>query len=186
MIAWPRMVFSPSTPRSSSQAIGDIPWRWSISLNSTTDCEACTVYDRQAGGDAAPQQVGHGEIDAGAPGLLVLRLAADGQHFEQPRVPELRAAAVLDERAIEGRARDVRVGGDESRCQHAVARVHRLVDLPLAAAADVNDAVALHDEHAIAQQAVTAAVEGDDPARSDRGAARHHFATMAGSRRITT
>ena len=142
--------------------------------------------DLQARGDAAPQQLGHGEIDAGAPGLLVLRLAADGQHLEQPRVPELRAAAVLDERAIEGRAGDVRVGGDESRGQHAVARVQRLVDLPLAAAADVNDAGALHDDHAIAQQAVTAAVEGDDPARSDRDAPGRHFATIAGSRRITT
>src|SRR5439155_1017302 len=166
MMAWPRMVFSPSTPRSSSQAIGDIPWRWSISLNSTTDCEACTVYGRPASSARSLAS----RRRSGAPGLLVLRLAADGQHLEQPRVPELRAAAVLDERAIEGRAGDVRVGGDESRGQHAVARVQRLVDLPLAAAADVNDAVALHDDHAIAQQAVTAAVEGDDPARSDRDA----------------
>src|SRR5437867_2040455 len=201
MMAWPRMVFSPSTPRSSSQAIGDIPWRWSISLNSTTDCEACTVYGRPASSARSLASRSSSGVHVStcigenaqrtrppwaAPGLLVLRLAADGQHLEQPRVPELRAAAVLDERAIEGRAGDVRVGGDESRGQHAVARVQRLVDLPLAAAADVNDAGALHDDHAIAQQAVTAAVEGDDPARSDRDAPGRHFATIAGSRRITT
>src|SRR5438067_925066 len=108
-----------------------------------------------------------------AVGGLVLRLAAHGQHLEEARVPELRAAAVLDERAVERRAGDVGVGGDEARRQHAVARVERLVRGALERAADVDDARALDENDAVAQQAVTAAVEGDDPAGADRGAPRH-------------
>ena len=42
MMAWPRMVLGPSTPSSCIQAMGVLPWRPSISLNSTTDWEVCT------------------------------------------------------------------------------------------------------------------------------------------------
>ena len=131
--------------------------------------------DLHAGRHPAAQQLGHREVHAGAAGRLVLRLAAHGQHLEEARVPELRAAAVLDERAVERRAGDVGVGGDEARRQHAVARVDRLVRGALERAADVDDALALDENDAVAQQAVAAAVEGDDPAGADRGAPRHYL-----------
>ena len=116
------------------------------------------------GGDAAPEQLGHREVDAGAARLLVLGPAADRQHLEEARVPELRAAAVLDERAVERRAAEVGVGGDQAGRDDAVGRVDRLVDRAVEARADVEDAVALDHDHAVPEQAVAAAVEGDDPA----------------------
>ena len=48
MIAWPRMVLGPSTPSSRIQAMGVLPWRATISLNSTTDCAVCTWYGTRA------------------------------------------------------------------------------------------------------------------------------------------
>ncbi len=42
MMAWPRIVFWPSTPSSRIHAIGVLPYRATISLNSTTDCEVWT------------------------------------------------------------------------------------------------------------------------------------------------
>ena len=42
MMACPRMVLGPSTPRSRIHAIGVFPWRATISLNSTTDWEVWT------------------------------------------------------------------------------------------------------------------------------------------------
>jgi hypothetical protein len=57
--------------------------------------------DLHHGCHAAAQELGHREIDAGPAPFLVLRLAAHRQHLEEPRVPELRVAAVLDERPVE-------------------------------------------------------------------------------------
>ena len=111
---------------------------------------------------AAAQQLGHREVDAGAARFLVLGLAAHRQHLEEPRVPELRVAAILDERAVERRARDVGVGRDQAGRDDAVRRVDRLVHPPVEARADVEDAVALDDDHAVPQQPVPLAVEGDD------------------------
>src|SRR5262249_41580722 len=107
---------------------------------------------------------------------LVLRRAADGQELEEPGVVELGIAAVLDERAVERRAADVRVGRDEPGCQDEVAGVD---DLRLGshrrglARTDRDDAVALDDHGSVAQQAVSAAVEGDDVTGVDGGATRH-------------
>ncbi len=42
MMAWPRMVLGPSTPSSRIQAMGVLPCRATISLNSTTDWDVCT------------------------------------------------------------------------------------------------------------------------------------------------
>ena len=81
-------------------------------------------------GDAAAQHLGHREVDAGAARLLVLGLGAHGQHLEQPRVPELRVAAVLDERPVERRAGDVGVGRDQPRRDDAVRRLDGLVHPP--------------------------------------------------------
>ena len=46
MMAWPRMVLRLSTPSSFIHAMGVLPWRCTISLNSTTDCDVCTWYGR--------------------------------------------------------------------------------------------------------------------------------------------
>ena len=42
MMACPRIVFEPSTPSSRIHAMGVLPYRATISLNSTTDWEVCT------------------------------------------------------------------------------------------------------------------------------------------------
>jgi hypothetical protein len=142
--------------------------------------------DLHARRDAPAQQLGHREIDAGPAGVLVLGLAADRQHLEESRVPELRAAAILDERAVERRASDVSVGGDEPGREDAITSVDGLVDVALERAADVDDALALHDHDPVAEETVAGAVEGDDPAGPDDDAPRvTHRATMAGSSRST-
>ena len=64
---------------------------------------------------AAPEQLGHREVDAGPAGRLVLGAVADRQRLEEARVVELGPAGVLDERPVERGARDVRVGRDEAR-----------------------------------------------------------------------
>ena len=66
--------------------------------------------DLHHGGDAAAEELDHREVHARARRLLVLRRAAHRQELEEPGVVELRIAAVLDERAVERRAADVRVG----------------------------------------------------------------------------
>src|SRR5205823_376521 len=71
--------------------------------------------DVENGCDAAAQELGHREVDAGERRLLVLRAVAHRQELEQARVPELRAPAVFDERAIERRAAEMRVRADEPR-----------------------------------------------------------------------
>ena len=119
-------------------------------VRGTLDDVGTEAADLRARRDAAAEKLGHGKIHAGAPGRLVLRLAADGKHLEQPRVPELRAAAVLDEGAVERRAGDVRVRGDEPGGQHAVARVDRLVRRAVERTADVYDTLALEHDHAVA------------------------------------
>jgi hypothetical protein len=123
--------------------------------------------DLHDGRDPAPQQLGHREIDAGTAGLLVLSPAPDREHLEQARVPELRATAILDERAVERGAPEVGVGGDEARREHAVGGVDGLVRRPLEPRPHVEDPVSFEHDHAVAQQAVAAPIEGDDPAGPD-------------------
>jgi hypothetical protein len=127
--------------------------------------------DVEDGGHAAAQQLRHREIDARERALCVLRAVAHRQVFEEPRIPELRAAAVLDERAVERRAAEVRVRADESGGEHTVARIDRLVHVSVEARADVEDGFALDDDHAVAQQPVLLAVERDDPPGANRRAA---------------
>jgi hypothetical protein len=127
--------------------------------------------DVEHGRDAAPEQLGHGEVDARPGALFVLRAVANGQVLEESRVPELRAAAVLDERAIERRAAEVRMRADEARGEDAVARVHGLVDRSVGAGTHVDDGLAFDHHHAVAEQAVAVAVERNDPSGFDRGAA---------------
>jgi len=132
--------------------------------------------DLHDGGDAAAQELGHREIDASPRRILVLRRAADRQELEEPGVIELGIAAVLDERAVERRAADVRVGRDEPGRQDEVAGVDDLrvgSDRRGLPRADRDDAVALDDHGSVAQQAVSAAVEGDDVTGVDGGATRH-------------
>ena len=80
------------------------------------------LADLEHRGHAAPEQLGHREVDAGAARRLVLGAVADRQRLEEARVVELGPSRVLDERAVERRARDVGVGRDETGGQHAVAR----------------------------------------------------------------
>ena len=89
------------------------------------------LADLEHGGHAAPEQLGHREVDAGAAGRLVLGAVADRQRLEEARVVELGPPRVLDERPVERRARDVRVGRDETGREHPVAGVDGLVDLAL-------------------------------------------------------
>ena len=104
--------------------------------------------------------------------------AAHGQHLEEPRVPELGIAPVLDERPIEGRAGDVGVGRDEAGRDDAIDGVDRLVDRPVEARAHVEDGVALDDDHAVPEQAVAAAVEGHHVGRAYGDASRgRHVST---------
>src|SRR5262249_43581574 len=132
--------------------------------------------DLHHGGDAAAEELDHREVDARAGRLLVLRRAADRQQLEEAGVVELRVAAVLDERAVERRAADVRVGRDEPGRQD---RVSGIDDLDVAhgrrgaARPERNDAVAVDDDGAVAEQAVAAAVEGDHVTGVDGGATRH-------------
>ena len=137
-------------------------------VRSTLDDIVAEGADLHHRGDTAAQELGHGEIHAGPSRLLVLRLAPHGQHLEEPRVPELRVAAVLDEGAVERRAADVRVRGDEPGREDAVGGVHRLVHAPVEAGPHVEDAVALDDHHAVAQEAMAPPVEGDHVASPNR------------------
>jgi hypothetical protein len=130
------------------------------------------LADLEHGGDPAAQELGHGEVDARAAGVVVLGAVADGQGLEQPRVEELGAPRVLDERPIERGARDVGVGRDQPGGEDPVPRVHRLVGAPLEGGPDQDDAVALDHHVAVAEQPVAAAVERDDVAGADQGAAR--------------
>src|SRR5581483_348313 len=71
---------------------------------------------------------------------------------------------------VQRRAGDVRVGADQPRRHHAIRAVDGHVHAAIEARADVEDRVAFEHDHAIAQQAMAAAVVGDDPAGPDRGA----------------
>src|SRR5262249_26533149 len=75
---------------------------------------------------------------------------------------------VLDEGAIEGRAADVGVGGDEPGREDAIGGVHRLVDAAVEARPHVEDAVTLDHHHAVSEESVATAVEGDDVAGAGR------------------
>src|SRR5439155_16939522 len=113
---------------------------------------------------AAAKQLGDREVDARPRGFLVLRRAADRQELEEAGVEELRVAAVLEERAVERRAANVGVRRDELGSQDRVAGVDRLEVGPDGrgtSRADREDKVAVDDEDAVTQLAVSSAVEGD-------------------------
>src|SRR5207253_5858873 len=125
---------------------------------------------------AAAKQLGHREVDARPRGFLVLRRAADRQELEEAGVEELRVAAVLEERAVERRAADVGVRRDEPGRQDRVAGVDGLEVGPDGrgtSRADRDDTVAVDDDDAVPQQAVSAAVEGDHVTGVDGGTTRH-------------
>src|SRR5262249_10872145 len=135
--------------------------------------------------DAAAEELDHREVDARAGRLLVLRRAADRQELEEAGVVELRVAAVLDERAGERRAADVRMGREEPGREDGVAGVG---DLDAArgrrglARPERNDAVAVDDDGAVAEQAVTAAVEGDHVTGVDGDGTRHGRSSSGAAR----
>ena len=132
------------------------------------------LADLEHRGHAAPEQLGHREVDAGAAGRVVLRAVSDRQGLEETGVVELGPPGVLDERPVERGARDVRVGGDEAGREHTVARVDGLVGLApeRRPRADVHDPVPLEDDRAVPEKTMTAALEGDHVAGVDQGAAR--------------
>src|SRR5262244_1179224 len=145
--------------------------------------------DLPHGRDAAAEERDHREVDARAGRFLVLRRAADRQELEEAGVVELRVAAVLDERAVERRAADVRVGRDESGCQHRVAGID---GLDVAAARrrlpwpDRDDAVAVDDHCAVAEQAVAAAVESDHVTGVDGDRTRHGWSSSGATRMLAS
>jgi hypothetical protein len=105
-------------------------------------------------GHAAAEELDHREIHARARRLLVLRRAADRQELEEAGVEELGVAAVLDERAVERGAADVRVGRDQPGCQDRVAGVDGLDVGPGRrglSGSDGDDAVAFDDHGTVAQ-----------------------------------
>ena len=114
-------------------------------------------------GDAAGQQLGHGDPQTGGQSLGIV--LEDGEELVERGVEEAGAADLVGHALAQRLAGRVGVDVDEARHHHALGAVHLHVDLAGIAAADLGHHAAGEDDVAALQVDVAAllGVPGDDP-----------------------